>query len=51
MVWADSDRDGFGNPREPNQLVCAIGDLRGLSINDYDCDDSNARRHPGTSCP
>lgn len=51
MVWTDSDRDGFGNPREPNQLVCAIGDLRGFSTNDYDCDDSNARRHPGTSCP
>jgi hypothetical protein len=51
MVWIDSDRDGFGNPRAPNQMVCAVGDLRGLSINDYDCDDSSARRHPGTGCP
>jgi hypothetical protein len=31
--------------------VCQIGDFRGFSTNDYDCDDSNPRRHPGAGCP
>ncbi len=50
-VWVDGDRDGFGGAGGTVDDVCPIGDLRGFSINDYDCDDANPRRHPGTGCP
>jgi hypothetical protein len=51
LVWEDRDRDGFGDPSRQVPGVCAMGDMRGLSINDYDCDDSRANRRPGSGCP
>ncbi len=50
-VWEDRDNDGFGNSTASTVQMCPIGDLRGFSINNYDCDDSNSRRHPGAGCP
>jgi hypothetical protein len=50
-TWPDNDRDGFGDPDGAIVERCLIGEFRGWSLNDYDCDDANARRHPGTSCP
>ena len=49
-VWVDRDRDGFGNPALFEQR-CPSGDLRGFAINDYDCNDARADRHPGAGCP
>jgi hypothetical protein len=50
-VWPDNDRDGFGDPRRPTANRCFAGEFRGWSLNDYDCDDASARRHPGAGCP
>ncbi len=43
-VWADVDGDGYGDAGAPRQ-ACGPGD--GLVDNDLDCDDGNARAHPG----
>lgn len=50
-TWPDNDRDGFGDPVGPIVDRCLIGEFRGWSLNDYDCDDTSARRHPGANCP
>jgi hypothetical protein len=53
-LWADRDRDGFGDPGSPSseRPQCVIGDMsvRGLSTNNYDCDDSDPRRNPIAGC-
>jgi hypothetical protein len=51
MLWEDRDRDGYGNRMATPVAMCPRGDLRGLSINDYDCDDGRANRRPGDGCP
>jgi hypothetical protein len=51
-TWPDNDRDGYGNPAGPPEDICLIGSvLIGRSLNDYDCNDAEASRHPGTRCP
>ena len=51
-TWSDNDRDGFGNPAVPSEDICLMGDvLIGRSLNNYDCDDANGSRHPGSRCP
>jgi hypothetical protein len=51
-TWPDSDRDGFGNPAGPSEDMCLMGSvLIGRSLNNYDCNDGEAGRHPGTRCP
>jgi hypothetical protein len=51
FVWEDRDHDGFGDPSRQVFAHCALGDLRGLATNDYDCDDTRANRRPGAGCP
>ena len=51
-TWSDNDRDGFGNPAVPSEDICLMGDvLIGRSLNNYDCDDADRARHPGSRCP
>ncbi len=42
--YLDADDDGYGDPAWPI-VACELGD--GVSINDLDCDDSEASAHPG----
>gem|GEM_PF-2871586 len=42
-VWADSDRDGHGDPASPLE-TCALGD--GQADNANDCDDEDPDVHP-----
>lgn len=50
-TWPDNDRDGFGNPAGPAENICLMGSLIGRSLNDYDCNDADRTRHPGSRCP
>lgn len=43
--FRDADGDGYGNPYDS---VCLSGDQAGYTLNNGDCDDSNAAIHPGT---
>jgi hypothetical protein len=51
FMWEDRDHDGFGDPSRRIFNLCAVGDMRGYALNDYDCDDSRAARRPGAGCP
>ncbi len=52
-TWPDNDRDGFGNPAVPSRgyLPDRTLLLIGRSLNNYDCDDADRARHPGSRCP
>jgi hypothetical protein len=51
-TWPDNDRDGFGNPAGPPEDICLVGSIMiGRSLNDYDCNDTDRTRHPGSRCP
>ena len=51
-TWPDNDRDGFGNSAGPSEDICLIGSvLLGRSLNNYDCNDADRARHPGSRCP
>jgi hypothetical protein len=44
-VWADGDQDLFGDPARARE-ICPQELRPGLVVNDYDCDDGDARRNP-----
>jgi hypothetical protein len=44
IFYRDNDHDGFGDPNNSREACEAP---RGYVINNTDCDDTNARRHPG----
>jgi hypothetical protein len=53
-AWPDSDRDGYG-ANTGATAICLIGDVLTTpptkSLNNFDCNDANARVRPGAGCP
>ncbi|MCB1007814.1 MAG: hypothetical protein KDB94_02865, partial [Acidobacteria bacterium] len=50
-VWADRDHDLFGDPGSRRE-ICPHELGPGWVVNDYDCDDADARRSPARdNCP
>jgi len=50
-VWADRDHDLFGDPGSRRE-ICPHELGPGWVVNDYDCDDADARRNPARdNCP
>ena len=45
LVYVDADGDGFGDVNKP-VLLCSTEIIGGYSLNDNDCDDSNAAINP-----
>ena len=47
MVYVDADGDGYGSTRA---RTCDVT-VRPYSLRGGDCDDRNAKKHPGAGCP